>query len=102
MLTLRKLFKKTNFNYRRSKEPIKTLWQANKYFINLKQHKTDLTTYVKQFKAMKKVVEELNHTAHGHAVVEIMYKEQNVSVDDLGSAEAIIFIAGDKERILGM
>jgi hypothetical protein len=45
VLTLRKLLKNINFNYRRSEEPIKTLWQADKDFINLKQQKMDLTTY---------------------------------------------------------
>ena len=38
----------------------------------------DLTTYFEKFKATKKIVEELNHTAHGHAVVKIIYKEQNI------------------------
>ena len=52
VLTLRKLLKNINFNYRRSEEPIKTLWQANKYCINPKQQKMDLTTYSKKFKAM--------------------------------------------------
>ena len=45
VMTLRKLLKNTNFSYRRSEEPIKTLWQADKDFINLKQQKMDLTTY---------------------------------------------------------
>ena len=85
-----------------SKELIKILWQADKDFINLKQQKMDLATYFKKSKAMKKVVEELNHTAHGHAIVEIMCKEQNVKVEELGPNEAIKFIADGKERILGM
>ena len=51
---------------------------------------------------MKKVVEELNHTAHGHATVEIWCKEQHVNVEELGSAEAIKRTAACKERILGM
>ena len=75
---------------------------ADKDFINLKQHKTDLTTYFKKFKAMKKVVEELNYTAHGHVVVEIKCKEQHVSADNLKSAEATKYIANGKERLLGM
>ena len=75
VLMLRKLLKNTNFNYRRSEEPIKTLWQATKDFIHLKQQKMDLTTYFKKFKATKKVIEELNHAAHGHAVIKIMCQE---------------------------
>ena len=35
MLTLKNLLKNMNFNnYRRKEEPIKTLWQADKDFIN--------------------------------------------------------------------
>ena len=45
VLTLRKLLKNINFNYRRSEEPIKTLWQAHNDFINLKHQEMDLTTY---------------------------------------------------------
>ena len=60
VLTLRKLLKNINFNYRRSNEPIKAPWQVDKDFINLKQQNIDFTTYFKKFKATKKVVEELN------------------------------------------
>ena len=56
----------------------------------------------KKFKATRKVVEELNHTAHEHAVVEIMCKEQNLKIEDIGPKEAAQFIAAGKERILGM
>ena len=69
MLTLIKLLKNTNFNYRRSEEPIKTLSQANTDFMNLTQQKMDLTTHFEKFKATKKVVEEPNHTEHGHPVI---------------------------------
>ena len=62
----------------------------------------DLTAYFEKFKAMKKVVEELNHTAHVHTVVEIICKEQNLKVEDLGPEEATRFIAAGKERILGV
>ena len=101
MLTLRKLFKNINFNYRRSEE-LKTLWQADKDFINPKQHKMDLTTHFGNFKVTKKVIEELNHTVHRHAVVKIMCKAQNLKLDDIGPEEAAQFIAAGKERILGM
>ena len=62
----------------------------------------DLTTYFEKFKATKELVEVLNRTTHRNAVVERLCKEQHVSVDDLGSAEAIKFIADGKEKILGM
>ena len=102
VLTLRMLLKNTNFNFRRSKEPIKTLWQADKDFINLKQQNMYLTTYFEKFKATKKVVEELNQTANRHAVIEVLRKKKNTSVDGLGPAEAMKFITDGKERILGM
>ena len=44
VLKLRKLTKNINFNYRRREDPIKTLWEADKDFINLKQQAMDLTT----------------------------------------------------------
>ena len=62
----------------------------------------DLTTYFKNIKATKKAVEELNHTTYGHVVVEIIYKEQNIKVEEIGLDEATQFIAAGKERILGM
>ena len=75
LLTLRKLPNNVSFNCRRSGKSIKTLWQANNDFINLKQHKIDLTTYFGKFKTTKKIVEELNHTVHGHDVVKMIWKE---------------------------
>ena len=51
---------------------------------------------------MKKVVKELNQTVNGHAVVEILRKQQNTSADSLGPAEATKFISDGKERILGI
>ena len=62
----------------------------------------DLTTYFERFKARKKAVEELNHTAHGHAVVKIICNEQNLKIEDIRPEEAIQFIAAGKEIILGM
>ena len=102
VLTLRKLLKNINFNYRRSKEPIKAMWQADEDFVDLKQQKMDLTTYFEKFKATKKVIEELNQRAHGHTVVEIICKEQYLKIEDIGPEEAARFIAAGKERILGM
>ena len=42
VIKLRKMLKHVNFDYKKSEEPIKTLWQANKDLINLRQHKLDL------------------------------------------------------------
>ena len=66
VMTLMKLLKNINFNYKRSDATISTPWQANKDSINLKQQKM-------------KVVEDLNHTAHGYAVVKIMCSGENKS-----------------------
>ena len=62
----------------------------------------DLTTYFEKFKAVKKVVVELNHTHHGHTVVEILCKEQNVKPEEFGPDEAIKCFGAKKERILGL
>jgi hypothetical protein len=43
----------------------------------------DLITYFEKFKAMKKVVEEFNQSTHVHAVMEILYWEQNTHADGL-------------------
>ena len=45
VIKLRKMLKNVNFNYKKSEEPIKTLWQANKDLINLRQHTLDLPEY---------------------------------------------------------
>ena len=47
-------------------------------------------------------VEEINQTINGHAVIEILYKEQNVSSDGLGAAEGTKCIVDGKERIPGL
>ena len=62
----------------------------------------DIITYFEQFRAMKKVVEELNQSVNGHAVVEILCREQNISADGLSEVEKTKFIAGGQKRILGM
>ena len=48
----------------------------------------DLTMYFGNIKATKKVVEELNQTINGHAVVKKLCKEQNTSTDGLRPVEA--------------
>ena len=58
--------------------------------------------YFKTFKAMQKVVAELNHTAHGYAIVVILCKEQNLKIEDIGPKEATQFIAAGKERLFEM
>jgi hypothetical protein len=78
VLKLRKLPNNINFNYKRSEDPINTLWQADNDFINLHQHKIGITTYFKKFEAMKKIVEELNQSANGHTVVDILYREHTI------------------------
>ena len=45
IVKLQKMLKNINFNYKKSEEPIKTLFQAEKDFINMRQHKMDVTEY---------------------------------------------------------
>ena len=68
----------------------------------MRQHKMDLIIYFEKFKAMRKVVEEPNQSANGHAIVEIMCRELDINLDDIEDAEATKFIADGKERILGL
>ena len=102
MLKVQKLIKNINFNYKMSEEPIKTLWQADNNFTNLRQHKMNPTIYFETFKPTEKVIEELNQSTTGQAVVDILCWEQNISDNGLGNAEKTqLFVAG-QERILGM
>ena len=89
VIKLRKLLMNINCNRKRSEKPINTLWQVENECINLCEHKMDLTTYFKKFKAMKKVVEELNQSVNGHSVVKMVCREQNISADGLRLAEAV-------------
>ena len=75
VLKLWKLLKNINFNYKRSKEPIKTLWQTNNDVINPKQHKMDLTMCFKKLKTTEKIIEDLKQATNGHTTVEILCKE---------------------------
>ena len=72
VLKLRKLLKNINLKYKRREESINTLWQVDNDFIIRQQHTIDLTANFERLKATKKVVEELNHTLNGHAVVKIL------------------------------
>ena len=62
----------------------------------------ELIAYFEKFKVVKKVVEELNQSENGHAVLEILCREQNISAGNLGATEAMECIADRKEGILGM
>ena len=59
-----------------------------------------LTTHTKQYKATKKVVEDLNKSTHRHGVVEILYWQQNTSDNGLGNAKKSKFIATGQARII--
>ena len=77
VIKLRKILKNVNFSYKKSKEPFKTLWQANKDFMNMKQHRSDVTEYYEKFKTLQKIVKELNGENINDAYVEIICREDS-------------------------
>ena len=100
MIKLRKMLKNVNFNYKKSKEPIKTLWQANKYLINLRQHKLDLPKYYQKFKSLNKVVGELQQSDHGSPFIDIICRETNVVLSSLSSDEKIKLITDGEDQMV--
>ena len=58
-IALQKMLKTINFNYNKSKEPIKTMWQATKDLILIKQYKNNVHKYYEDFKTLNEVVQEL-------------------------------------------
>ena len=58
IIKLRAILRTVTFHYRKSEEPIKTLWKANRDFMNLQQQRTNITDYYNKFTDMKNLVDE--------------------------------------------
>ena len=102
VIALRKILKAINFNYKKSEEPIKTLWQANKDLFNMRQYKMDLQEYYEKFKALHKVVEELSQSYYGSPFVDIICRETNEDPSTLNAEERIALISQGEDRMLAM
>ena len=102
VIKLRKMLKAVNFNYKKGEEPIKTLWQANKDLINMKQHKTGLQEYYEKFKSLNNVVQELQESDHGSPFVDIMCREDGRDPSALAADEKLALINKGEQRMLAM
>ena len=102
VITLRKMLRAVNFDYKKTEEPIKTLWQANKDLINMKQHKMTTQEYYDKFKSLNKVVQELNHSDHGSPFIDIICRETGVNPTGLSSQDKLDLIAKGEERMHAM
>ena len=76
VIALQKMLKAINYNYKKSKEEIKTMYQATKDFILMKQHKKDIQKYYENFKTLNNVVQEVNKSNHGSPFVDIICRER--------------------------
>ena len=102
VITLRTLLKNVNFDYKKTEEPIKTLWQAEKDLINMRQYKMDLTDYYNKFKSLSKVVGELQHSDHGSPYVDIICRETKADPTSLNGNEKLELTKKGEERMKAM
>ena len=97
VVVLRTMLKKVNFNYKKNKEPIKTMWQATKDLILMKQNKTDVQRYYEDFKTLNNVVQELNRSDHGSPFVDIICRKNGVNPATLTPEAKAMLIKEGKE-----
>jgi hypothetical protein len=102
VIALRKMLKAINYNYKKSEEPIKTMWQATKDLILMKQHKKDIQKYYEDFKTLNNVVQELNRSDHGSPFVDIICREMGDNPTALTPDEKLKCIKEGEERMLAM
>ena len=102
VIKLRKLLKTINFNYKKSEEPIKTLWQANKDYINLQQNKIDVTKYFERLKSLDKVAKELQQSESDHCIIDIICRERFIDITTLDSDAKAKLLAEGEEQMMAM
>ena len=76
VIALQKMLKAVNYNYKKSEEPIKTMYQATKDLILMKQHKKGIQKYCEDFKTLNNIVQELKKSKHGSTFVDIICRER--------------------------
>ena len=102
VIKLRKILKNVNFSYKKDKEPFKTLWQANKDFMNMKQHKSSVTEYYEKYKTLQKVVTELSGENIDDAYVDIICREEEKVEANLSTTERAKMVEDGRERMMAM
>ena len=96
------MLKAINFNYKKSKEPIKTMWQTTKNLILVKQHKKDIQKYYEDFKTLNNVVQELSRSDHGSPFVDIICCKKGGDPATLSPEVKLKLIKKDEERMPAM
>ena len=102
VIKLRTILKNVNFSYKKDKEPFKTLWQANKDFMNMRQHKSSVTEYYEKYKTLQKVVTELSGENIDDAYVDIICREEVKVEANLNPAERAKMVEDGRERMMAM
>ena len=102
MIALQTMLKKINFNYKKSKEPIKTMWQTTKNLILRRQHKKDVHKYYEGFKTLNNVVQEPNRSDHGSLFVDIICRKNGDDPATLTPDAQLKLIKEGEERMPAM
>ena len=106
VLKLRNILRVVTFHYRKSEEPIKTLWKANKDFLNLCQHRMDITDYYKKFTDMKNLEDEMAGEEEGtynhSGIINILCSEKGIDQSSIDSAKETELMMEGQERMLAM
>ena len=102
VIALRTMLKTINFNYKKSKEPTKTMLQATEDLIIAKQHKKDVQKYYEDFKTLNNIVQELNRSDHGNPFVDIICRENGDDPTTLTPDAKVKLIKEGEERTLAM
>ena len=102
VIALRKILKAVNFNIVRNEEPFKTLWMANRDFVNFKQSRMSPTEYYEKFKSLNKVVEEVNGDSYAETFIDIICKETKKDKNNLTDGDRKKMVLEGEERMLAM
>ena len=103
VIKLRNILKSVTFHFRKSEEPIKTLWRVNRDFYTFKQRRLDITDYYKQFTDMKKLTDEMIGSEEGMyfhgALVDIICSEKEVDRSTIAKNIETDYMLLGQERI---
>lgn len=94
------------FHYRKSKEPIKMMFESNKDFLNFKQHRMNVTEYYKKFCDLKNLVIEMGGDKYGcynpSGLAEVVCREAGENIALLSPDEKKGRLEKGHERMMAM
>ena len=102
VIALQTMLTKVNFNYKKTQEPLKMIWQATKDLILVIQHKKDVQQYYEDFKTLNNVVRELNRSDNGSPFVDIICRENGDNPTTLTPDAKVKLTKEGEERMLAM